>query len=202
MTRVALISRITAFFAFMAATYTSTVAFAADKDGKSAGMPQLNFENWPAQILWAAAALLLMFWLLNKKILPRIAGALEDRHNAIANDLDRAAELKLKAEEAQEGYETALAGARSRATEIADKTRAEISETVEAETAHAEADIAARSAEGEQRIGQVRSEAAASAKTIATDTATQILEKLAPGMGDPSRVGAAVDRVLAARPGA
>ena len=168
---------------------------------QSSGMPQLDFDNWASQIFWVALALVLLYQLLSKKILPRIAGALEDRHNAIADDLDRASELKLKAEEAQAAYEQALADARARANDIAEKTRADIASELSVQTEKAEAEIAARTAEGEKRIGEIKAEAAASAKTIAVETAAQIVDRLAPGLADQGAVGSAVDRVLAARGG-
>lgn len=168
---------------------------------QSGGMPQLDFDNWASQIFWVAIALVLLYQILSKKILPRIAGALEDRHNAIADDLDRASELKLKAEDAQAAYEQALSDARARANEIADKTRADIADDLAVQTEKAEAEIAARTAEGEKRIGEIKTEAAASAKTIAVETAAQIIDRLAPGLADNSTIGSAVDRVLAARGG-
>lgn len=165
------------------------------------GMPQLDFHNWASQIFWAALALILLYQILSKKILPRIAGALEDRHNAIADDLDHAAELKFKAESAQAAYEKALADARDRANEIAEKTRAEIADDLARQNELAEAEIAAKTAEGEKRIAEIKAEAAASAKTIAIETAEQIVERLAPGLADKSTLANAVDRVLAARGG-
>ena len=65
-------------------------------------------------------------------------------------------------------------------------------------TATAEADIAARTAESEVRIGEVRAEAASSAKSIASETAQAIVDKLVPGLADRGTVDAAVERALAA----
>lgn len=162
----------------------------------SGGMPQLDFSTWPSQIFWAALALLLLYFVLAKRIMPKIGGALENRHNAIANDLDRAAQLKIQAENAEASYEQALSDARARAGDIADKTKAEIASELDEATAKAEAQIAARTAEGEARIGEIKASAAANAKSIALDAASDIVEKLAPGLGGSDAVSAAVEKAL------
>ncbi len=165
----------------------------------ASGMPQLEFDTWASQIFWAALALFFLYQMLAKRIMPRIATALEDRHHAIADDLDSAAALKQKAEEAQGSYQQALADAKARANEIADKTKADIAEQVDAANAKAEAEIAARTAEGEQRITEIRTASAASAKQVAEETALAIVEKLAPGSADMGTISAAVERALASR---
>lgn len=163
------------------------------------GMPQLEFDTWASQIFWTAIALLVLYQILSKKIMPRIAGAIEDRQHAIADDLDAATALKAKAEDAQRAYEQALSDAKAKAHEIADKTRADIQAQVDEANAKAEAEIAARTAEGEERINAIRAEAAQNAKQIAVETARAIVEKLAPGSADDSTIATAVERALAER---
>ena len=176
----------------------STGQAAGEAAAQSGGMPQLDFSSWPSQIFWTALALFILYKVLNGSILPKISGALEDRHNAIADDLDRAAELKKQAEAATTTHAEALAAARAKAQAIV----AENQETIDAElaqaTAEADAEIAARTAESEVRIGEVRAEAATSAKAIATETAQAIVDKLVPGLGDSGAIDTAVTRALAA----
>lgn len=163
----------------------------------SGGMPQLEFDTWAAQIFWTALALFLLYKVLSNKILPKIAGALEDRHNAIADDLDQASELKRKAEDAENAYNQALADAKANANAIVEATKADIAEKAAAENANAEAEISARTVEGEQRIGEIKAAAADSARTVASDAASAIVAKLAPGSADNSTIAAAVERALA-----
>jgi len=164
----------------------------------SGGMPQLDGSTWASQIFWTALALFILYKVLTKTILPRISGALEDRHNAIADDLDAAAELKKQAETATAAHADALAAARAKAQVIVAENQETIDAELAAATATAEADIAARTAESEVRIGEVRAEAASSAKAIASETAQAIVDKLVPGLADRSTVDAAVERALAA----
>lgn len=160
------------------------------------GMPQLDASTWFSQIFWTALALFLLHRILIKTILPRISGALEDRHNAIADDLDRAAELKQKAEDAEGAYTKALADARANAQKIAAETQAEIDGELAAASAEADTEIAAKTAESETRIAEVREQAAGSTKEIALDAAKAIVAKLVPGAADDAAIASAVDDAL------
>ena len=180
------------------ATENTNAEGVADAAASSGGMPQLDFSTWPTQIFWTALALFVLYKILNGSILPKISGALEDRHNAIADDLDRAADLKQQAEAAEAAHAEALATARGNAQKIVAETQVEIDAELAAASAEADAEISARAAESEVRINAVRAESAANAKTIATDTAQAIIEKLAPGLADKGAIDAAVSRALAA----
>lgn len=160
------------------------------------GMPQLDFTTWASQIFWTAVALFILHRVLTKSILPRISEALEDRHNAIADDLDRAADLKKQAEDAEATHKEALAKARANAQKIVAETQAEIDAELAAAAAEADAEIASRTTESEQRIATVRAEAASNAKSIATETAQAIIEKLAPGLADSAAIDRAVENAL------
>jgi len=83
------------------------------------GMPQLDLAFWPNLIFWLVVTMVVLYFLLARIALPRIAGIMRDRHQTVANDLEAAAELKRKAEEAEAAYDKALAEARSEAQKIA-----------------------------------------------------------------------------------
>jgi F-type H+-transporting ATPase subunit b len=165
----------------------------ADGSGHSAGMPQLKFETYPSQILWLVIALVALYLLMVKIALPRISSVLEERQDAIANDLDRAAELKRKAEEAKESYEAALSSARSKAQEIAAAAKAEMQVEVDAATAKADAEIAARTAEGEVRIAEIRAASMENIREVAVETTGAVIEAISPGAADDKAIAKAVD---------
>ena len=68
-------------------------AFASEDELVESGMPQLNFDSYASQIFWLVVALVALFFILKSVALPRIASGLEERSDAIEDDLDRAAEL-------------------------------------------------------------------------------------------------------------
>lgn len=160
------------------------------------GLPQLNLESFPSQIFWLIAAFFALYWLMSKVALPRIASVLEERADAIAGDLDRAEELKRKAEEAEAAYKQALADARAKAQAIAAETRAEIQKEVDAATARADAEISARTAEGEKRIAEMRESAIQGVRQVAEETAVAVVERIMPGVADDQAVHSAVQARL------
>jgi F-type H+-transporting ATPase subunit b len=160
------------------------------------GMPQLDVAIYPNLIFWLVVSLVLLYLVLSKVALPRIARALEERNDAITADLEQAALLKRRAEEADRAYNAALAKAREEAQAIAAATKAEIGRELAAVTAKANAEIAARAAESEARIREIQDSAAASVEEVARATTADIVELFLPGGGGDE---AAVNRAIAAR---
>lgn len=167
-------------------------AFAVEHEVVESGMPQLNVDSYASQIFWLIVALGVLFFALKNVALPRIAGGLEERSDAIEDDLDRAAEFRKKAEQAEKTYEKALSDARSKAQEIAQSTRDDIQKDVDAAIEKADAEIAARAAEGEKRIDEIRKSALEAVEEVAGDTAEAIVEAIAPEMADAKAVRASV----------
>jgi len=179
------------------ATSSETAHAAAEAaEHASGGLPQLDFSTFPSQIFWLAVTCIVLFQLMNKVALPRIASVLEERADAIADDLDRAEEFKRKASEAEEAYRQALADARSRAQGIAAEARADIQKEVDAALAKADAEISARTAESERRIREIRDSAKAAIAEVANDTAAAVVEAVMPDALDAKAVKAAVQARL------
>jgi F-type H+-transporting ATPase subunit b len=172
------------------------VPLATTPHDASGGLPQLNLETFPSQIFWLIIAFFVLYWLMSKVALPRIASVLEERADAVAGDLDRAEELKRKAEEAEAAYKQALADARSKAQTIAAETRAEIQKEVDAAMARADAEISARTAEGEKRIAEIRESAIQGVRQVAEETAVAVVERIMPDVADDQAVRSAVQARL------
>lgn len=156
------------------------------------GMPQLNFEWFPNQIFWLVVALVVIYLVLSRVALPRIAAVLADRANAISSDLEKAEALKEQAVEAEAAYKKALADARAEAGQIVAEARADIQKDLDAATAKADAEIAVKTAESEAAIAEVRAGAVEAVETVAKDTAKEIIAAIMPGVGDAKAVTAAV----------
>ena len=101
--------------------------------------------------------------------LPRIGTVLAERNDAIANDIEMAALLKRRAEEAEAAYNAALAQARDEAHKIAAETKAGIDKELASLLAKADAEIAVKAGESEKRIGEIRDSAARSVEEVARD---------------------------------
>ena len=155
----------------MAATET------AQEAGK-AGMPQLDFSTFPNQIFWLIVTLLVIYFVLSRIALPRIGGVLAERKGVITNDLAAADELKQQAVLAEKAYNDALVRARAEAAKIVTEAKADIQKDLNKAIALADTEIAAKAAESEKRIGDIRAGAMDAITEVAKDTARELVMAL------------------------
>ncbi len=156
------------------------------------GMPQLDFSTFPNQIFWLVVTLIVVYFVMSRVALPRIASVLAERHGAIQSDLDKAEEMNAKAVEAEAAYNQALVDARTEAQTIVADARADIQKDLDAAMAKADAEIAAKSAESAAAIKEISESAMAAVESVANDTAKEIVKAMMPGAGDAKAVKAAV----------
>jgi F-type H+-transporting ATPase subunit b len=160
-------------------------------DGYAVGMPQLCFDWWGNQIFWLAITLIVIFFVLSRIALPRIAAVLAERQGTITNDLAAAEDLKAKAVAAEEAYQKALVTARAEAQKIIDATKEEIKADLNDAIAKADAEISARAAEGEKTIAAIRSSALENVKVVAEDASKEIVAVMG-GKADGKAISSAV----------
>ncbi|TCT12091.1 F-type H+-transporting ATPase subunit b [Tepidamorphus gemmatus] len=158
----------------------------------SGGMPQFNFETYAPQIVWLIITFAVLYALMARVALPRIATVIEHRRDRIASDLDTAARLGAETDEVIAAYEAELAEARGRAHEIAAATRARLDAELGEERARVEAELAEKTADAERRIAESKARALAEVDGAAADAAAQIVEMLAGVKVSRSEVEAAV----------
>jgi F-type H+-transporting ATPase subunit b len=154
--------------------------------------PPFDSTTFASQLLWLAITFLLLYWLMAKVAIPRIAGILAARQDRISGDLAAAERAKTDSETARAGYEKALAEARARGFAIAEAARTEAKADADKERASTEAGLAARLGEAEARIAGIKSQALAEVGNIAGE-ATQAIVKALVG-ADVAR--AEVDRAV------
>lgn len=175
-------------------TTASEVAHGAEEAAK-AGMPQLDFSTFPNQIFWLLVTLVVIYFVLSRVALPRISAVLAERKGTITNDLAAAEELKQKAVSAEKAYNDALVSARAEAAKIVAGAKADIQKDLDKAIAKADAEIAAKSAESEKRISEIRAGAMDAVTEVAKDTAKELVAALG-GKADAKAVTAAVTAAL------
>ncbi|WP_146584989.1 F0F1 ATP synthase subunit B' [Puniceibacterium confluentis] len=156
------------------------------------GMPQLDFSTWGNQIFWLLVALVVIYFVLSRVALPRIAAVLAERHGTITNDIARADDLKRQATEAEAAYEQALKDARAEAQAISQRTRDEIKVQVAEATAEADARIAVKSGEADKAVADIRATAMENVEVVAKDTAEALVAALG-GSADATAISDAVN---------
>ncbi|MGR3548303.1 MAG: F0F1 ATP synthase subunit B' [Roseovarius sp.] len=168
---------------------------AAGHAASTPGLPQLDFSTFGNQIFWLLVTLVVIYFVLSRIALPRIAAVLAERKGAITNDLAAAEDLKAKAVEAEQAYLKALADARAEAQTIVGQAKAEIKAELDAATAKADAEIAARTAEGEKKIADIRANAMDSVKEVAVAAAAEIVAVMGGKADDKAVTAAVADRM-------
>ena len=160
--------------------------------GSAPGMPQLDFSTFPNQVFWLVVTLVVIYMVLSRVALPRIASVLAERQGTITNDIAAAEDLKQKAAEAEAAYDKALADARAEAGRIGAETKAEVQAEIDAAIKKADSEIAARTAESEVKIAEIRDGAAAAIQDVAKDTAEAVVAAMGVDV-DKAAIAAAVD---------
>lgn len=174
-----------------AATIEGTEA--AGHPAEEGGLPQLNPEHFAGQIFWLAITFGLLFILLSKVTLPKIASGLSARKNRIEGDLGAAEQSKKDASNALAEYEAALGQARGKAHAMADENRKRIVGEIDGLKSAADAKAQEAMIKAEARIAAERTRAEGNIRSAAAEAAASIVERLlgVPVSGDEA--AAAVD---------
>ncbi|MBI1393492.1 MAG: F0F1 ATP synthase subunit B' [Alphaproteobacteria bacterium] len=166
------------WMALAAAAAEEAEGIVAAAETSSGGLPQMDFSTYPSQLFWLAVTFGTLYAVMSSAILPRLGGAIEDRRDRIADDLDQAAEFRRQAEEAEKAYQTSLADARAKAQSIAAETRSEMEAEIASMQAEADDRATAKIAAAEAKIDEMKDKAAANVRAAAADVAREIVGAL------------------------
>src|SRR6185312_5268123 len=101
----------------------ATTTAHTQQPGHKEPFPPFNAETYASQLFWLALCFIFLLVMMWKVALPRIGRIIESREGAIARDLAEAERLRGESDAALQGYEKALADARTRAQAIANEMR-------------------------------------------------------------------------------
>ena len=140
--------------------------------------PPFQSQTFASQLVWLVIAFVLLYVLMLKVALPRVAKIIESRQKRIADDIANAERLKEQSDEAVAAYEKALADARARAQTIANETRDSQAAAAAARRKTLEGELNAKLAEAEKTIAATKQAAMANVRAIAEDATSAIVERL------------------------
>lgn len=158
--------------------------------GHKGAFPPMDATTFPSQIFWLVIFFGLLYLLMSRLALPKMAAVLDKRHKTIEGDLAKANALKNETETAIQAYEKALADARAKAQGIAAETRARMNAEIDAERAALDKKIAAKTTEAEAKIAAAKASAMKDVGEVAAETAAEIVNEL---------TGASVSKAEAAK---
>ena len=159
-------------------------------------MPQLEFGDYMPQLFWLGVTFIVLYLLMSRLALPRVASVLAQRDRQIEEDLMRAERLKGEADQVLQSYETALADARAEAQALHRQAAAEVSAVAAKREQAFAAELGQRTQEAEQRIDAAKRQALTQLPQIATEVAASAFQRLTGERPAPERVHAAVGAVL------
>jgi F-type H+-transporting ATPase subunit b len=159
-------------------------------------MPQLEFADFLPQLFWLAVTFILLYFLMSRLALPKVATVLAERDRQIEEDLARAERLKAEADQTLKAYESALAEARSEAQNLHRQASAEISALAATREQAFAAEIGARTREAEERIEAAKQRTLQDLPVVASEVADSAFRRLTGEAPAPERVTAAVASIL------
>jgi F-type H+-transporting ATPase subunit b len=163
-------------------------------------MPQLEqIHTYLSQVVWLAITFCLLYLVLWRAALPRLAQILQTRQAKIDGDLERAEALKKEAETTLARYEESMGRARTDAQAIlnaaAERLAAEATSRHDALTRRLAADAEA----AEARIAAARREAVTNLQSVAAEVAQAAVGKLLGESVPAQAAAAAVARAMEER---
>lgn len=158
--------------------------------------PPFNPEHFASQLVWLAITFVLLYLLVSRIALPRVASILEARREQVAGDLAEAQRLKTESDEALAAYEKSLADARNRAQALAQQMREKQNAEAEAARKTLERSLSEKLAETDKAIAASKAAAMGNVHGIAADAARDIVRRLTGSAPTVAAAQAAVGDVV------
>ncbi len=162
--------------------------------GAESLFPPFDVSAFPSHLFWIAISFGLLYFFVNRLIIPQVGGIIEDRRDRVASDLGEASRLTRETNEVIALYEKELADARQKAYAIAQERRDALKAEQDRQQAETEAQLASRIGEAEAQIAKRRDAALADVDGIASEAAGAIVLQLSGLTVDQATINAAVKR--------
>lgn len=160
-------------------------------------MPQLEqIATYVSQAFWLVVTFGLLYLILWRAALPKVADLLQERQERIDDDLEKARQLKEEAETVLQAYEAAMSGARSQAQDILRQAADAAAKDAEQRHAALSEKLAKDADAAEARIDAAREEALANVRAVAAEAARQATNRLIGGSISEADADAAVAKAL------
>ena len=161
--------------------------------------PPFDTETFASQLIWLTLTFGLLYVVMKRSILPRLAEKLSKRSDHIKYDLARAENVKRETDKVIGDYRQALSEARAKASTLVNMQRERLAAEVEKERATLEAQIAETLGKAKSDIAESKSKALAGIDGIATELADIIVTRLIGKEIATDRVKPAVNRGTAGK---
>ena len=158
-------------------THATTEA-AHGGEHESGGLPQFEFQHWFGQIVYLVFLFLVLYFLIAKVFAPRMRRVFDERSSTISTAVETARQVQAEAAGQAEAAKREVEEARAASRATAAAAKARVTEEANARAAAEEATVSARIADAEAAIAKTRDAAMANVGSIASDTASAMVERL------------------------
>lgn len=191
-----IVARITAAAGFVLPFLASGSALATEGTG-DVGFPQLNqTHTFASQIFWLFVSLSLLYVLMSRLALPRVASVIEGREAGRKKSLDQARAMSEDAETVRKGFESEIAKAQSDAKAAVDAAEAAVAAKISSQNAAFGDKARERLAQAEAAIAKAKREAETSLADVAADVAADMASKISGAAVTKADAKAAVAAVM------
>jgi F-type H+-transporting ATPase subunit b len=157
---------------------THALTEAAGGGHESGGLPQFEFQHWLGQIVYLIFLFAILYFLIAKVFAPRMRRVFDEREQTINTAIATARQVQAEAGDQADAAKAEVEAARASSRATAAAAKARVTEAANARAAEEEAVVNARIAEAETAIGKTRDAAMTNVGTIATETASAIVDRL------------------------
>jgi F-type H+-transporting ATPase subunit b len=180
----------------------TTSLLAAEQGGNE----EDNIINWesgypilphPGELIVGLVFFAILYWVVAKKIVPRLEAVYQERAAAIEGGIEKAAKAQEEANAALAQYQENLAEARAEAVKIREQARAEGAQIIAELREQAQSEAARITAAGQQQIEAERQQAMIQLRTDVGRLATELAERIVgESLADEARQSRVIDRFL------
>ena len=160
-------------------------------------MPQLDASGFSSQLFWLTISFIILYIILAKTLLPRIAVILETRAETVKSSIEKAEMLKSEAERVRDEYERTVLDIKARAKQLIVETQLRNAETLIQQEAALAAKIEKKLQDSEANIGKAKQNAMANIVPVVSDVASLITKSLAYYTPEASELQTAINHNLA-----
>ena len=139
------------------------------------GMPQLNTEYFASQIFWLVISFIILYVVMSKYALPKIANVIETREDIIARDVEDAENFKKESEITEQGYLQSIKEAQENASNYLSNSRNKLNIFIEEENGVFENESRDLINKFEIELEKKKGSVLANSEKIAHDVSNEIL---------------------------
>ena len=159
-------------------------------------MPQLDYGTFVTQIVWLFLTFGVLYLIMSRVILPKIADVLEQRQDRIASDLEEAEKLRKESQSVIESYDREIDEAHLSADEILEEGKRKISTDISNLNIDFDSELEKLNEEAEASINDIRNKTNLEIKEITSELVQKLTKTILNSNIDKKNINLIIDERL------